>query len=214
MIRSLRSGPGERDLGRSTGTFLGVLATVGGVVLVLRYHPAPAQTTNAADTQTGNQMAASAPMNGANGTGMANGQKTTTTRTRTGNGGGMAGTSTNMNGGMGNGGGMSAGGMNANGTMANRNGRRTVNGPDVQTRWGNVQVQLTVSGGRIVAARTLRSPHSNSTSLAINQHALPILNQETVQANSGTIDAVSGATVTSTGYQTSLQAAVEAAHLA
>ena len=43
--------------------------------------------------------------------------------------------------------------------------------------------------------------------------AVPVLRQEALQAQSANIDTVSGATVTSQGYITSLQAALDAAHL-
>jgi hypothetical protein len=47
----------------------------------------------------------------------------------------------------------------------------------------------------------------------INAYALPTLRQETLDAQSADIDAVSGATVTSDGYKQSLQSAIDAAHL-
>jgi len=92
--------------------------------------------------------------------------------------------------------------------------RTTVLGPAVNTRWGVVQVRLTVQKGKVIAARAVQSPHSSGTSLEINARALPILNGETVKAQNAMIDAVSGATVTSGGYLKSLQSAVDHAHLA
>ena len=47
----------------------------------------------------------------------------------------------------------------------------------------------------------------------INAYALPILIQETIDAQSAQIDMVSGATVTSTGYVQSLQSALDQAGL-
>jgi uncharacterized protein with FMN-binding domain len=47
----------------------------------------------------------------------------------------------------------------------------------------------------------------------INAYAVPALDDEAVQAQSGSIDAVSGATVTSDGYIQSLQSAIDQAHL-
>ncbi len=58
-----------------------------------------------------------------------------------------------------------------------------------------------------------RCPSGNFRDQEINSYAVPILNQEVVQAQSAQIDAVSGATVTSDGYIQSLQSAIDQAHL-
>jgi len=92
--------------------------------------------------------------------------------------------------------------------------RLTVNGTLVDTPYGPVQVQLRIKAGRIVAAKALARPQGDSQTDSINSQAVPQLNQEVVQAQSGRIDTVSGATYTSTGYRTSLQAALDAAHQA
>jgi uncharacterized protein with FMN-binding domain len=89
----------------------------------------------------------------------------------------------------------------------------TFTGDAVQTRWGTVQVQITVQNGKITAAQAVQYPNDNGHSQDINNYALPILAQEAVQAQSASIDAVSGATVTSGGYLPSLQSAINAAHL-
>lgn len=89
----------------------------------------------------------------------------------------------------------------------------TFTGDAVDTRYGPVQVQITVSGGRITAAQTLQVPQESSRDVRINSAAVPILNDETVQAQSAQIDTVSGATYTSEGYTRSLQSAIDAAHL-
>jgi hypothetical protein len=87
-----------------------------------------------------------------------------------------------------------------------------VNGSVAQTRWGPVQVQVTIAGGRITDVQTLIYPSGNGHDAAINAYALPQLRQEVLDAQSAQIDAVSGATVTSDGYRESLQAALDAAH--
>jgi uncharacterized protein with FMN-binding domain len=89
----------------------------------------------------------------------------------------------------------------------------TYDGSVAQTRWGPVQVQITVTDGKVTAATALQVPDGNRRDQEINSYAVPILNQETVQAGSAQIDTVSGATVTSLGYLESLQAALDAAHL-
>lgn len=89
----------------------------------------------------------------------------------------------------------------------------TVTGPSVDTRWGPVQVALTVAGGKITAVDVPVYPTQNPKDLEINSYALPILVEETLQAQSASIDMVSGATVTSQGYLQSLQAAIDEADL-
>jgi uncharacterized protein with FMN-binding domain len=88
-----------------------------------------------------------------------------------------------------------------------------VNGTSVDTRYGPVQVQLHVRGGKIVSATAIDYPQGSGRDREINSVAIPILRKETVTAQSAQIDTVSGATFTSDGYRTSLQAALDAAHL-
>lgn len=90
---------------------------------------------------------------------------------------------------------------------------KTVAGPAVQTRWGPVQVQITVSGSRVTAVDVLQVPSGNRRDVEINVEAVPVLTQEALQAQSADIDSVSGATVTSDGYTASLQAALDEAGL-
>ncbi len=90
---------------------------------------------------------------------------------------------------------------------------KTFNGSVADTRWGPVQVQITVPAGKITSAGVLQVPNGNPRDDEINSQAVPILNSELVQAQSAKIDTVSGATVTSDGYLTSLQAAFDAAGL-
>lgn len=90
---------------------------------------------------------------------------------------------------------------------------RTVTGSAVQTRYGPVQVQITVRGGKITNVSVLQYPNGDPHDQQINSYALPILNQEAISAQSAQIDAVSGATFTSGGYTTSLQSAIDKAGL-
>ncbi len=89
----------------------------------------------------------------------------------------------------------------------------TATGSVAQTRWGPVQVKITVSGGKITDVRAVQVPDGNRRDREINNYAVPILRQEALAAQSAQIDAVSGATVTSDGYRESLQSAIDAAHL-
>ena len=89
----------------------------------------------------------------------------------------------------------------------------TVDGSVAQTQWGPVQVQLTVAAGKITKVALLQYPSGNGKDQEINDYALPILTQETVDAQGASIDMVSGATVTSNGYLESLQSALDSAGL-
>jgi uncharacterized protein with FMN-binding domain len=90
----------------------------------------------------------------------------------------------------------------------------TVNGAVIDTMYGPVQVQVTVSSSRIVSADAINYPQGGGRDQEINSRAIPQLDQETMQAQSARIDTVSGATYTSDGYRRSLQSALDAAHLA
>jgi uncharacterized protein with FMN-binding domain len=88
----------------------------------------------------------------------------------------------------------------------------TFTGDAADTRYGPVQVQITLAGGKITAAQAVQVPQENGRDVRINSAAVPILVQETLQAQSAQIDTVSGATYTSEGYTQSLQSAIDAAH--
>ncbi|KYJ98200.1 MULTISPECIES: FMN-binding protein [Microbacterium] len=88
----------------------------------------------------------------------------------------------------------------------------TYTGASSQTRYGPVQVQITVSGGQITDAQAVDYPNSNGRDRQINGTAVPRLVSETIQAQSSKIQMVSGATYTSDGYLSSLQSAIDQAH--
>jgi uncharacterized protein with FMN-binding domain len=88
----------------------------------------------------------------------------------------------------------------------------TATGTVAQTRWGPVQVQVRIVGTTITEVTVLQHPSGNGQDAEINGFALPQLRAEVLRAQSARIDAVSGATVTSDGYITSLQSALDAAH--
>jgi uncharacterized protein with FMN-binding domain len=92
-------------------------------------------------------------------------------------------------------------------------GTKTYTGSVAQTRWGPVQVTVTVANGKITDVAVPVYPSGNGRDQEINAYALPILRQETLSAQNANINTVSGATVTSDGYLESLQAALDAAHL-
>jgi uncharacterized protein with FMN-binding domain len=90
---------------------------------------------------------------------------------------------------------------------------RTVDGPVVDTRYGPVQVEVVVGGGRITDVKALEYPSEARRSQSISQQALPMLRDEVLSAQSANIDTISGATYTSDAYGQSLQAALDSAGL-
>jgi uncharacterized protein with FMN-binding domain len=90
----------------------------------------------------------------------------------------------------------------------------TVTGTAADTRWGPVQVKVTLAAGKITAVDVVEQPNSNDRDQEINADAVPQLVQETLQAQNAQIDMVSGATYTSDGYVTSLQSALDQAGVA
>jgi len=92
-------------------------------------------------------------------------------------------------------------------------GARTVTGGEVQTRWGPVQVRVTVAGGKVTEVTAVEYPTGNPRDQQINSYALPRLRTEALAAQSADIDTVSGATYTSDGYKQSLQSALDSAGL-
>ena len=96
-------------------------------------------------------------------------------------------------------------------SSSNSSNIKTYTGSVAQTRWGPVQVKITVQDGRLTKVTVLQQPNGNRRDQEINDQALPILIDETVSAQSAKIDMVSGATVTSEGYLQSLQAAIDEA---
>jgi len=89
----------------------------------------------------------------------------------------------------------------------------TYDGAAASTRYGNVQVRITVTDGAVTAAEAIDYPNGNGHDQQINAYAIPILNQEAVAGQSANIDMVSGATYTSGGYLHSLQSALDQAGL-
>jgi major membrane immunogen (membrane-anchored lipoprotein) len=125
---------------------------------------------------------------------------------------GSAGASSGTSGG-GTSSGSSSSSSSSSGSAGKSSSTKTVTGSVASTQWGPVQVELTVSGGKITKASVLQYPSGNPKDEEINDYALPILVQETTDQQSAGIDMVSGATVTSTGYIQSLQSAIDQAGL-
>jgi uncharacterized protein with FMN-binding domain len=108
---------------------------------------------------------------------------------------------------------VSSGSGSTSGSDAGSTGTTTYTGDPASTRWGPVQVQITVADGTITDVSVVDYPQENGKDQQINARALPVLVQETLTAQSADIDMVSGATVTSDGYVESLQSALDQAGL-
>ena len=168
------------------------LATLAGVVAVFLYPTSTNQPAPGHDTVAG----PAGPTSGSSGG--SGSQQSAANGTSSGSGSSAGSSST----GSSSGGSGSSSGSNASGTFT---------GDVEQTRWGPVQVKITVAGGKVTAADAVRYPDGNGRDYQINSYAIPALNQEAVGTTTGKIDAISGATVTSGGYIASLQSAIDQA---
>jgi uncharacterized protein with FMN-binding domain len=88
---------------------------------------------------------------------------------------------------------------------------KSYDGSAVQTRYGVVQVQVAISGGKISNVSFLQLTADDPRSADINSQAGPLLLQETLSAQSANVNSISGATYTSEGYLESLQSALDQA---
>ena len=76
--------------------------------------------------------------------------------------------------------------------------------------FGILSVKVTVSKSKITkVAIGAINDGGNSRSISIDQYSIPLLEQETMQAQSGNIQSISGASYTSAGFAQSLQSALK-----
>lgn len=87
----------------------------------------------------------------------------------------------------------------------------TFTGNAASTKYGTVQVAITVLGERITDVQVPQYPVGGGREQRINSQAVPQLIEETIAAQSANIDMVSGATYTLSGYRESLQSALDQA---
>jgi uncharacterized protein with FMN-binding domain len=85
---------------------------------------------------------------------------------------------------------------------------------DVGRNYGTVQVEISVSGGRIVDVTALAVPQNDPRSASISSQVMPTLISQAVAAQNASIAGVSGATYTSEGFAESLRSALVKAGLA
>ncbi|WP_109003460.1 FMN-binding protein [Streptomyces rishiriensis] len=106
----------------------------------------------------------------------------------------------------------SGGSSGSSGSSGSTTGTRTLTGDSVQTRYGPVQVRVTLTDGKITDVTAVAYPQENPRDQQINAYAVPQLTREALSAQSADIDTVSGATYTSDGYRRSLQSALDSAN--
>ena len=87
----------------------------------------------------------------------------------------------------------------------------TYTGTSEQTRFGDVQVEVVVSGGKITDVTALHLTDQEQRSVQISNYAAPILRQEVLASQSAKVSNVSGATYTTDAYLSSLQSALDQA---
>jgi uncharacterized protein with FMN-binding domain len=88
---------------------------------------------------------------------------------------------------------------------------KSYTGRAVTTRYGVVQVKVTVADGKITDVAFVQLTAFDGHSQQINSAAAPQLLQETLRQQSSRVDTVSGATYTSDGYRESVQSALDQA---
>lgn len=84
-------------------------------------------------------------------------------------------------------------------------------GSAITTRYGTVQVKVTVKNGKITNVAFIQLTADDPRSQQINSDAGPQLLQETLTNQSSQVDTISGASYTSDGYRQSLQSALDQA---
>jgi uncharacterized protein with FMN-binding domain len=87
----------------------------------------------------------------------------------------------------------------------------TYTGASVKTRFGAVQVEMTIAGGSISEIAALHLTDSDSRSVQISNHAAPILRSEVISSQSARVSNVGGATYTTQAYLSSVQSALDQA---
>jgi uncharacterized protein with FMN-binding domain len=84
-------------------------------------------------------------------------------------------------------------------------------GSVANTRYGPVQVKITVENGKIIDAQAVQAPSGSND--RYTQKAVPRLREQTIAAQSANVQGVSGASFTSYGWYTSLASAIAKAGL-
>ncbi len=84
-------------------------------------------------------------------------------------------------------------------------------GGAADAQWGLIQVKAIIKKGKIADVQFLQYPNERNRSVMINSYADPQLTSEAIQAQSATVDVVSGATDSSEAFMQSLSDALSQA---
>ena len=84
----------------------------------------------------------------------------------------------------------------------------TYTGVVADAYYGNVEVQAVIQNGALADVVFLQHPNDRSTSIRINNAAMPLLKSEAIRAQSASVNTVSGASETSRAFRESLQSAL------
>ena len=87
----------------------------------------------------------------------------------------------------------------------------TYDGSVVNTRFGTVQVQAVISGGKITDVIAVKLTDTDRKSIQISQQVAPMVRSEVLTAQSAKVANISGGTYTTQAYLQSLQSARDAA---
>ena len=102
-----------------------------------------------------------------------------------------------------------AGTQSASSTAASSASTRTAVGGDYQYPYGDLEVEVTMTGTKLVDVTVVRHDATDPRSQQIDDYAMPLLRSQALQAQSASIDGVSGASYTSAAYEQSLQSAID-----
>jgi uncharacterized protein with FMN-binding domain len=87
--------------------------------------------------------------------------------------------------------------------------RRTATGADQPYRYGDLAVDVVLTGSKVTDVQVVQLHESDGRSASIDDQAIPYLRQQVLAAQSTNIDGVSGATYTSQAYVDSVQSALD-----
>lgn len=109
--------------------------------------------------------------------------------------------------------GSSSSGSSSSGSSTSADGTYTGDAVDIGRGYGTIQLEVTVSGGRIVDIQALAVPENDRRSAQISSYSVPELVTQALDAQSAQISGISGATYTSSGFAQSLSSALQQAGL-
>lgn len=101
--------------------------------------------------------------------------------------------------------------LNPNNVLKGQYKDGTYVGNAVDVYYGNVQVQVIITNGKITDIQFLQYPNDRQTSREISNQAMPYLKQEAIQAQSASVEIVTGASQTSEGFVESMRSALDKA---